>query len=112
MLLWNSLVELVRRPQARRTRRRPLGLELLEDRNCPSTLIDATGVDQTLPFLTVDGGAASFNTQAPQAFDLAPGTHALSYATGASVSFSVDAGGNVDFSTDLVARCWGGAPRH
>jgi hypothetical protein len=107
MVLLNSLVRLVRRPasprrlQAKPLRRRPLGLELLEDRSCPSTLIDATALSSTIPILTMDSGAASLNTSAAQAFDLAPGTHSLSYATGASVTFRVAAGGNVDFSTSL-----------
>jgi hypothetical protein len=76
-----------------------LSLEFLEGRCCPSTLIDARAL--SLPTLTLDG-AAQLDTRQVQALDLAPGAHTLTGndGHGGSASFSVAAGGTVDYSSD------------
>jgi hypothetical protein len=65
-------------------------------------MIDIDARALTLPTLSLDSGAANFNTGQVQRFDLAAGTHTLSSPTGygGSASFSVAADGTVDYSAD------------
>jgi hypothetical protein len=102
-----------RRPAARphatpRGRGRP-AFEVLEDRTCLSTLIDATAVLATIPSLSLDNGAVVFNAAHPvQTLDLAQGAHTLAQPSGGSVTFSVtDANGDVYYDPSLEGALTG-----
>jgi hypothetical protein len=66
-------------------------------------MIDIDARALTLPTLSLDSGAANFNTGQVQRFDLAPGAHTLfspAGGLGGQAAFSVGPDGTVDYSDD------------
>jgi hypothetical protein len=89
------------RRSARNYRRRiPPSLETLEDRMCPSTIIDARAL--SLSITEVD--ATEFFSSQVQTLDLAAGPHILREPnfSGAAVTFNVAADGTVSFDHSLA----------